>query len=103
MSRARLEPSDELRSEYDFGELEGGVRGKYLRRYRAGTNLALLDPDVAAAFPTDGAVNEALRTVLKAASAMRRIRRPSNKPLQRSGGAGKVSDRPASKRRAARR
>jgi hypothetical protein len=103
MSRSKPSAPDELRAEYDFSQLTGGVRAKYLRRYRAGTNLALLDPDVAAAFPTDEAVNQALRTVLSAASAIRRVRRPSNKTLQRSGGAGKVSDRPAAKRRAVRR
>jgi hypothetical protein len=58
------EPADELRSEYDFQEMSGGVRGKYAEAYRRGTNLARLDPDVARAFTTDRAVNEALRTVL---------------------------------------
>ena len=71
MSKVKPEHSDELRREYDFGELRGGVRGKYLRRYRAGTNLALLEPDVAAAFPTDSAVNDALRTLLQAAKAVK--------------------------------
>jgi hypothetical protein len=53
---------DELRSEYDLCELlKGAVRGKYAERYRAGTNLVLLDPDVAKAFPNEQAVNEALR------------------------------------------
>ena len=63
----RAEPAepDELRLEYDFTTMKGGVRGKYVERYRAGTNLALLAPDVADAFPTDEAVNEALRTILK--------------------------------------
>ena len=103
MSKGKPEPSDELRSEYDFGELAGGIRGKYLRRYRTGTNLALLDPDVAAAFPTAEAVNEALRTLHKAASAIRRTRRSSNKALPRPVGAGKVSEQPEGKRRAARR
>jgi len=57
---------DELRPEYDLSELlEGGVRGKYVARYRAGTNLVLLDPDVAKAFPDEAAVNEALRLVIK--------------------------------------
>jgi len=60
---------DELRSEYDFASMKGGVRGKYVDRYRAGTNLALLEPEVAQAFPTDQAVNEALRTILKSAEA----------------------------------
>ena len=57
---------DELRSEYDLRELlEGAVRGKYAERYRAGTNLVLLDPDVAKAFPNEQAVNEALCLVLQ--------------------------------------
>jgi hypothetical protein len=57
---------DDLRPEYDLSQLRGGVRGKYLQRYRAGTNLALLAPDVRAAFPTDEAVNQALRSVMQA-------------------------------------
>jgi hypothetical protein len=58
--------NDELRPEYDLRELlKGGVRGKYVERYRAGTNLVLLEPDIAKAFPSDQAVNEALRLVLK--------------------------------------
>lgn len=60
------EMNDELRSEYDLRELlKGAVRGKYAERYRAGTNLVLLDPDVAKAFPNEQAVNEALRLVLQ--------------------------------------
>jgi hypothetical protein len=55
---------DDLRPEYDASVLKGGVRGKYLERYRSGTNLALLAPDVRAAFPTDEAVNEALRSLI---------------------------------------
>lgn len=58
---------DELRPEYDFGQLQGRVRGKYAERYRAGTNLVLLEPDVAAAFPDAKAVNEALRLLIKVA------------------------------------
>jgi hypothetical protein len=65
--KTRRKESNELRAEYDFATMRGGVRGKYVERYRAGTNLALLEPDVAEAFPTDDAVNEALRTILKAA------------------------------------
>ncbi|KYC41081.1 hypothetical protein WA1_23475 [Scytonema hofmannii PCC 7110] len=61
------EMEDELRSEYDFAQMEGGVRGKYVERYRAGTNLVLLDPDVAQAFPTDAAVNDALRLLIQVA------------------------------------
>ena len=58
---------DELRPEYDFSQMAGGVRGKYVERYRAGTNVVLLDPDVAKAFPTDASVNEALRLLLQIA------------------------------------
>ena len=50
----------------DFRELlKGGVRGKYVERYRAGTNVVLMAPDVAQAFPTEEAVNEALRLVMR--------------------------------------
>jgi len=60
---------DDLRPEYELSELKGGVRGKYFERYRKGTNLALLAPDVRAAFPTDEAVNEALRSLIQKTSA----------------------------------
>lgn len=56
------------RREYDLSKLEGGVRGKYYRRYTEGTNLVLLEPDVAEAFPDAKAVNEALRVLVKVAS-----------------------------------
>ena len=56
---------DDLRPEYDLSKLKGGVRGKHLDHYRAGTNLALLAPDVRAAYPTDEAVNTALRTMMQ--------------------------------------
>jgi hypothetical protein len=58
---------DELRPEYDETMLKDGVRGKYAARYQAGTNLVLLAPDVAAAFPTSEAVNEALRLLMQVA------------------------------------
>ncbi len=52
--------------EYDLGQLlKGGVRGKYAKRYRAGTNLVLLDPDVRKAFRSEKAVNDALRLVIE--------------------------------------
>ena len=57
--------ADDLRPEYDGRILRGGIRGKYLERYRSGTNLVLLAPDVRAAFPTDEAVNEALRALMR--------------------------------------
>lgn len=58
--------SDELRPEYDLRQLlKAGVRGKYAKRYHAGTNLILLDPDIRKAFRSERAVNEALRLVLE--------------------------------------
>ena len=70
-SRKRRE---ELRKEYDLTALKGGIQGKYYRRYAAGTNLVLLDADVAEAFPSAKAVNEALRALADVAK--RRVRRP---------------------------
>jgi hypothetical protein len=64
----RIEMDDELHPEYDLSKLlKGGVRGKYAERHKAGTNLVLLAPDVAQAFPNDEAVNEALRLVIQLA------------------------------------
>jgi hypothetical protein len=60
-SKPRREP--DLRAEYDFS---GAVRGKYAARFREGTNVVLLDPDVAAAFKTSSDVNRALRALLDA-------------------------------------
>ena len=65
MKKIEIEEEDELRPEYDFSQLKGGVRGKYVERYREGTNLILLDPDVAAAFPDAKSVNDALRRLLE--------------------------------------
>jgi hypothetical protein len=56
------QPDPDMLDEYDFS---GGVRGKYAERYASGTNVVLLDPDVAAAFPNERAVNEALREQMK--------------------------------------
>jgi hypothetical protein len=57
---------DDLRPEYDFRKLlKGGVQGKYASRFREGTNLVLLEHDVAEAFPNDESVNEALRLVIQ--------------------------------------
>lgn len=59
------EINDELSPEYDETLLKNGIRGKYAERYTADTNIVKLDPDVAAAFPNEEAVNEALRSLLK--------------------------------------
>ena len=58
---------DELRRAYRRSDLGKGVRGKYLKAYRAGTNLVLLKPEVAAAFPTERAVNDALSSLIEVA------------------------------------
>lgn len=63
----RRQQRDELRPEYDLPTLKGGVRGKYATRYRAGTNLVLLSPDVAEYFPDEQSVNTALRTLIHVA------------------------------------
>lgn len=64
--KKKTETNDELRPEYDMKSLlKGGVRGKYAARYHEGTNLVLLEPDVAKAFPNDKTVNEALKLVIK--------------------------------------
>jgi hypothetical protein len=64
MSRANDRDKDEMRPEYD---IRGGVRGKYYERYRQGTNVVVLDPDVAAVFHDATAVNQALRMLIAVA------------------------------------
>jgi hypothetical protein len=67
MNKVKSEMTDELRTEYkrsDFGEI---VRGKYANRIKSETNVVLLDPDIAEAFPNDEAVNKALRYLLEVA------------------------------------
>jgi len=57
---------DELRPEYDLKKLlKTGVRGKYVEQYCQGTNVVLLEPDVAKVFSNARAVNEALRLVIQ--------------------------------------
>lgn len=76
--------ADDLRPEYDFASMSGGVRGKYVERLRKGSNVVVLAPDVAAAFPSGESVNEALRAVMVASKAMRLGPRRSNKAVQRT-------------------
>ena len=73
MKRVKSELNDWLRPEYkrsDFGEL---VRGKYASRIRTSTNVIVLDPQVAKAFPNDEAVNNALRGLIKLARSSARL------------------------------
>ena len=80
-TRSKGEKADDLRPEYDLGKiLRGGVQGKYAARYREGTNLVLLAPDVAEAFPTDEAVNETLRLVIR----LRKLPGAANKAAVKS-------------------
>ena len=58
---------EEIQKEYTRDNLGKGIRGKYFDEYKKGTNLVLLSPDVAAAFPDDASVNEALRSLMKIA------------------------------------
>jgi uncharacterized DUF497 family protein len=76
-------PGDDLRPEYDFTSMKGGVRGKYYRRFGAGTNIVRLEPALAKAFPTDEAANEALRTVVRASRTLRRATTPPQKRTKR--------------------
>jgi hypothetical protein len=59
------ELNDDLREEYDFSRMTGGVRGKYAQQYHEGAKLILLEPDVAQVFPDAESVNEALRALVK--------------------------------------
>jgi hypothetical protein len=60
----RRDRRDGLGQEYDLSKLKDGVRGKYAARYKQGTNLVLLSPDVAKYFPDEQAVNAALRALI---------------------------------------
>ena len=71
MKKNNVKSANDMLPEYDFSSMKGGVRGKYVARYRAGTNLVLLDPELARAFPTDAAVNHALHAVLDLAQGVR--------------------------------
>lgn len=60
--------NDELRPEYDLSKLKNQVRGKYVERYREGTNIVLLDPEVSKAFPNSASVNSALKLLIDVAN-----------------------------------
>ena len=64
MSQENRPEADEMLPEYD---IRGGVRGKYLERYRQGANVVLLEPDVAAVFHDSESVNRALRVLIETA------------------------------------
>ena len=64
MSQANESEADEMRPEYD---IRGGVRGKYYERYQQGTNVVLLEPDVASVFHESESVKRALRMLIDVA------------------------------------
>jgi len=73
--------SDDLRPEYDLRSLKATGRGKYYKRAMAGTNLILLEPDLARIFPDSNAVNRALRLLCDVAA--------KSFPKTRTGGNGR--------------
>lgn len=77
MKKARPKTADDLRPEYERSDFGALVRGKYTQRVTEVTNVVVLDPQVAKAFPNDSAVNKALRGLLK-------DRKSSARPTARS-------------------
>jgi uncharacterized protein YcsI (UPF0317 family) len=63
----KVKEPDELRPQYRREDLGKGVRGKYFESYQKGSNLVLLNPDVAKVFPTGAAVNKALKSLIDVA------------------------------------
>jgi len=63
----KVKEPDELRPQYSREDLGKGVRGKYFESYQKGSNLVLLNPDVAKVFPTEAAVNKALKSLIDVA------------------------------------
>jgi len=93
---------DDMRPEYDFASMKGGVRGKYAKRTREGTNIVLLAPEVVEAFPTEDSVNEALRGVLSTTRAVRRGGGLPNKALRPTSRLRSASAKAKKRSRAAR-
>jgi len=73
MKKASSKPADQLRPGYKRSDFVSLVRGKYAQRVAEATNVVVLDPQVARAFPNDRAVNKALRGLLR--SRKRPVRR----------------------------
>jgi len=75
MKKAKPDSDDDLQPEYRREDLGNGIRGKYYADYQKGTNLVLLRPEVAKAFPTSEAVNEALLGLLELTERTRNLTR----------------------------
>jgi hypothetical protein len=89
-----------MRAEYDFASMRGGVRGKYVEKLRQESNIVVLDPEIAQAFPTGEAVNAALRGVLDTARAVRTYGGLPNTALQPTSRARRKSKSPRNPRAA---
>jgi hypothetical protein len=84
MKRGKQTEEDELRAEYKRSDFPGPlVRGKYAKRLRESSNVVLLKPEVAEAFPNEEAVNSALLSLIKLAQT-------TTRPKKRSSGRAKV-------------
>jgi hypothetical protein len=85
--------SDDLRPEYDLTQLKGGVRGKYYREATAGTNLVLIEHELAGVFPDSESVNRALRMLVNTAAAA-----AASTPRRRHGASNRRANSAAVKR-----
>jgi hypothetical protein len=90
---------DEMRAEYDFASMRGGVRGKYVARLRRESNIVVLEPEVAAAFPTGDSVNAALRGMLDTARTVRSHGGLPNTALQPTGAVAKPRRVPSARKK----
>ena len=88
MKKVSRKPPDELRSEYKRSDFTSLVRGKYAARVSQATNVVVLEPLVARAFPNDRAVNEALRGLLRAKKEPARPTTPSTRTRAKAARAG---------------
>jgi hypothetical protein len=89
---------DDLRPEYDLSQLKGGVRGKYYRQATAGTNLVLIERELADVFPDSESVNRALRLLVNTAAAAagtarRRLGASNNRPRSAAGERARLAGR----------
>ena len=86
--KRKTSPSDEMRPEYNF-DYSKAVRGQYYKRIlKDGANVVVLEPDIAKAFPNSAAVNDALRILLQASRAARRLTTRSTRTRVRAARVG---------------
>jgi hypothetical protein len=79
MKKQSAKTVDGLRKEYDFSSLKRGVRGKYYRRTKAGSNLVLIEQDLVSLFPDSESVNRALRLLADTARVATAAKRPGRR------------------------